>query len=105
MPSVISAASAARPPAPAATKPAAVPSSARPPGCVHRPSIAQPSLPLAQPSLLIRDGERIQVLRRRARIVYPFPQQRRAVDDIDGAFAVLVLVGEIAPQRIVRIQT
>src|SRR5690349_15478388 len=37
-------------------------------------------------------------------IVDPLPQQRTAVDQVDGAFAPLVLVDEIAPQRIVRIQ-
>jgi hypothetical protein len=61
------------------------------------PSVAQVSLPLAQPSLLIRHSQRIQVLRRRRPIIHPFSQQRPAVDDIDGEFAVLVFVSEIAP--------
>src|SRR5256714_3407442 len=62
-------------------------------------------LALLQPGLLIRYGQRIQVLRRRGCIVHPLSQQWTAVDDIDGEPAVLVFVGEIAPERIVRIQT
>ena len=62
-----------------------------------RVSVTQVSLPLAEPGLLIRHGQCIQVLRRRRRIVHPFPQQRPAIDDVDGEFAVLVFVGEVAP--------
>ncbi len=60
-------------------------------------SVSQISLPLTQPIPLIRRSQRLQVLRRRSRIVHPFSQQRPAVDDIDRELAVLVLVGEIAP--------
>src|SRR5438876_9163736 len=62
-------------------------------------------LALMQPGLLIRYSQRIQVFRHRRCVVHPFSQQRTAVDDIDGEPAVLVFVGEIAPERIVRIQT
>jgi hypothetical protein len=68
------------------------------------PLVAKVSLALVQPSLLIGYGKRIQVLRSRACIVHPVPEQRTAVDDIDGKLALLVLVGEIAPERIVGIQ-
>ena len=62
-----------------------------------RSSVAQILLALADPSPFIRHGERIEVLRRRARIIHPLAQQRPAVDDIDGELAVLVLVSEITP--------
>src|SRR4249920_390252 len=62
-------------------------------------------LPLVQPGLLVGYGQRVQVFRHRRCVVHPFSQQRTAIDDIDGEPAVLVFVGEIAPERIVRIQT
>src|SRR5580704_17360602 len=68
------------------------------------PLVAKVPLALAQPSLLIRYDQCIQVVRSRACIVHPVPEQRTAVDDIDGELALLVLVGEIAPERIVGIQ-
>jgi hypothetical protein len=37
-------------------------------------------------------------------VVDPFAQQRAAVDQIDRQAVVLVLVGEVAPQRVVRLQ-
>src|SRR5215470_17149033 len=69
-----------------------------------RVSVAQISLPLAQPSLLVAYSQRIQILWRRSLVVDPLAQQRAAVDHVNGKLAVLVLVGEIAPERIVRIQ-
>ena len=48
------------------------------PMCVRPLSIAQRLLPLTQPTLLIRYRQCIQILRRRARIVHPFAQQRAA---------------------------
>jgi hypothetical protein len=44
------------------------------PVCVRRPSVAQVCLAVTQPSLFIRHSQRIQILRRRSRIVHPFPQ-------------------------------
>ena len=41
---------------------------------------------------------------RRARVVDPFAQQRAAVDHVDREPVVLVLVREVAPDRIVRLQ-
>src|SRR5262245_38629004 len=63
-----------------------------------RPSIAQVLLTLAQPRLLIRLDQRLQVLRLRRLVIDPFPQQGAAVDDVDSEPVVLILVGEIAPQ-------
>src|SRR5438270_921283 len=71
----------------------------------QRPSIAQVLVSLVVPGLLVWRSQRVQVLRRRGRIIHPFPQQRAAVDDVDGELAMLVLIGEIPPQRIVRVQT
>src|SRR6266404_8490452 len=68
-------------------------------------SVAQVGLALDQPGLLIRHRQCVQVLRRRGRIVPPFAQGWAAIDDIDGRLAVLVFVCEIAPQRIIWIQT
>src|SRR5262249_57552541 len=60
---------------------------------------------LAQPGLFNGQRECVQVLRRCRPVVDPLAQQRTAVDDIDGEFAALVFVSEIAPQRIVGIET
>jgi hypothetical protein len=35
------------------------------------------------------------------RVVHPFAQQRAAVDDVDGQLAQFVLVGKVAPERVV----
>jgi hypothetical protein len=70
-------------------------------GWRRRPLVAKVSSALAQPSLLIRCSQRIQVVRRRACIVH---QTRSNVDDINGELALLVLVDEVPPERIVGIQ-
>ena len=50
---------------------------------------------LARPGLLICHREHIQVLWPRRRIVNPLSQQRAAIDDVDGEFAVLELGGQV----------
>src|SRR5690349_9307067 len=60
---------------------------------------------LGQPGLLVGHRQRIEVLRRPRCIVDPFAQQRTAVDDVDGELSVFVLVGEIAPERVVGVET
>src|SRR5262249_51068624 len=66
--------------------------------------IAQIFSALAHPGLLVTVSQRIQVLRRRGLGVDPLSQQRPAVDHVNGELAVLIFVGEVAPQRIVQIQ-
>ena len=46
----------------------------------------------------------VEIARRGGGVVHPFAQQRAAVDHVDGEALVLVFVGEVAPQRVVRIQ-
>jgi hypothetical protein len=57
-------------------------------------------LPLAHPSLLIRHSHRLQILRRRTGIVQPLPQQRAAIDDVDGELAVLLFDGSVHMAKI-----
>src|SRR5512132_1648668 len=68
------------------------------------PSITQILFPLLKPCLFISERERIQVAWHGRCIVHPFTQLRTAVDDIDRWSPVLVLVSEIAPERIVGVQ-
>src|SRR5690606_16349861 len=56
------------------------------------------------PRALVRSRRRIEVGRRRCGVVDPFAEQRAAVDHVDRELVVLVLVREVAPQRIVRIE-
>src|SRR5262245_30605200 len=69
-----------------------------------RASVAQISLPLVEPSLLVAYRQRIQILRRRGLVVDPLAQQRTAVDHVDRKLVALVFVREVAPERIVRMQ-
>ena len=87
----------------------AITRSGRPPGPFDEgirrldkaPSIKDKRRALFLPGALVGHGQRVEVAGRRGRIVDPFAQQRAAVDDVDGELAELVLVGEVAPQRIV----
>ena len=49
-------------------------------------------------------GESVQVAGCCLRVVNPVAQQLAAVDHVDGQSVVFVLVGEVAPQRIIRLQ-
>src|SRR5262245_5518778 len=62
-------------------------------------------LTLIRPRPLVLESQCIEVLRSCRNIVDPFSQQRTAVDDIDGESVALILVSEIAPQRVVRVQS
>src|SRR5262249_9730660 len=67
-------------------------------------SIAQIVLALAQPGLLVTRCECLQVLRRRRTVVDPFAQECTAVDHVNSKLALLVLIGEVTPERIIRIK-
>src|SRR6185369_12616462 len=56
---------------------------------------------LAGPGGLVRERERVEIVRRRAGVVDPFAQQRPAADHVDRG-ARLVLVREVAPDGIAR---
>src|SRR5262245_35701417 len=67
-------------------------------------SIAHITLALVEPRRFITRRESIQIARRRSLVIDPLAQQWTAVDHVDRELVALVLVGEIAPQRVVRIQ-
>src|SRR5262249_8280377 len=69
-----------------------------------RRSIAQIRFSLARPGLLVRQRQRIEILWRGGPVVYPFAKKRTSVDHVDGELAMLVFVGEVAPQRVLRIE-
>src|SRR5262245_60298476 len=71
---------------------------------IARDLIGQVKLPLARRGLLARHSQSIDVLLRSGSIVDPFAQQRTAVDHVDRDLAMSVFVGEVAPQRVLRIQ-
>src|SRR4029453_18804197 len=68
------------------------------------PSITQILFPLLKPCLFICERQRIQIVWHGRCIIHPFAQRRTAVDDIDRRSPMLVLVSEIAPERIVGVQ-
>ncbi|ENO77337.1 sulfate transporter [Thauera sp. 63] len=67
--------------------------------------IAQEGAARLPPGRLVGAGEHIQIGRCRGRVVDPFAQQRRAVDEVDRQALEFVLVAEVAPQRVVRPQS
>src|SRR5687768_11992782 len=78
-------------------------------GSMHEPyprdrlAVKQRRFSFRPPSPLVGQGQRVQVARARRGIVDPLAQQAAAVDDIDRPPAV-VLVGEVAPQLVLRPQ-
>ena len=53
------------------------------------------------PGGFVPGGELVEIGRRRRRVVDPLPKQVAAVDEVDGQARGFVLVGEVAPQRVV----
>ncbi len=62
-----------------------------------RSSVQQHGLALRAPCRLVGGSQRLQVGRRRLRIVHPATQQVAAVDHVDGQPIFFVLVRKIAP--------
>ena len=54
-------------------------------------------LALAAPTNLVASRQRLQIGRRRRRIVHPTAQQIAPVDHVDCGPVLLVLVGKVAP--------
>src|SRR6476659_7691979 len=67
----------------------------------NKSAVKKHGLALLAPGLLLRRGERLEVGWRRRRIVDPLAQCLAAVDEIDRQAVTLVLVREVAPQRVV----
>src|SRR6185295_3342361 len=67
-------------------------------------SVAEESSPLLLPGALIWDGESVEIARSSVRIVDPLAQQLGAVDHVDRELVEHIFVGEVAPQRIVRVK-
>src|SRR5262249_8832446 len=67
-------------------------------------SIEQRGFALGAPGSFVRRRQRIQVAGRRLAVVHPSPQQVAAIDHVDGESILLVLVGEAAPDGVLRRQ-
>ena len=67
-------------------------------------TVEQHRLARFAPRCFVGPGERVEIGRGGGGIVYPLPQQRAAVDEIDGEAAAFVLVREVAPQLVIRPQ-
>ena len=72
--------------------------------CPGALSVQQKPAACFQPGGLVGLGQGVEVRGRCGRVVDPFAQQRRAVDQVDRQAVVFVFVGEVAPQRVVRLQ-
>ncbi len=67
-------------------------------------TVEQHRLACFAPRCFVGPGERVEIGRCGSGIVYPLPQQRATVDEIDGEAATFVLVREVAPQLVIRPQ-
>src|SRR5260370_21684482 len=64
-------------------------------------SVEEHRLALAAPAELVVSRQRLQIGRRRRRIVHPTAQQIAPVDYVDCGPVLLVLVGKVAPDLLV----
>src|SRR5271165_2556931 len=67
-------------------------------------SVEEYRLAFAAPADLVLNRQRFQIGRRRRRIVDPTAQQIAAVDHVDCGPVLLVLVGKVAPDLVIRPQ-
>src|SRR5271167_551896 len=65
-------------------------------------SVEEHRIALAAPAGLVVSRQRLQIGRRRRRIVHPTAQQIASVDHVDRGPILLVLVGKVAPDRVIR---
>src|SRR5260221_2066756 len=68
------------------------------------PSVEQHRLALAAPARLVESRHRLQIGGRRRRIIHPTAQQIAPVDHVDRGPVLLVLVGKLAPDLVIRPQ-
>src|ERR1700678_2291546 len=72
--------------------------------CNGYPSVEERRLALVAPACLVVSRERLQIRRRRRWIVDPAAQQIAPVDHVDRGPVLLVLVGKVAPDCVIRPQ-
>src|ERR1700723_1325603 len=70
----------------------------------RRISVEKHRLALTAPADLVASRQRLQIGRRRRRIVHPTTQQIAAVDHVDRGPALFILVGKVAPNLVIRPQ-
>src|SRR5258708_24711689 len=68
------------------------------------PSVKKPRLALAAPAAFVGGRHRLQIGGRRRRIVHPTAQQIAPVDHVDRGPVLLVLVGKVPPDLVIRPQ-
>src|SRR5258708_34840195 len=69
------------------------------------PSVKKPRLALAAPAAFVGGRHRLQIGGRRRRIVHPTAQQIAPVDHVDRGPVLLILVGKVAPDLVIRPQS